>query len=77
MDLNYFVAVWTPSQHSWKNPVEQIMSVLNLGLQSIDLIWTEMNDASEKLISKCDTINKICKTAEKNSNLKRGLIASF
>uniref|UniRef100_U9SFI0 Uncharacterized protein n=1 Tax=Rhizophagus irregularis (strain DAOM 181602 / DAOM 197198 / MUCL 43194) TaxID=747089 RepID=U9SFI0_RHIID len=33
LDLNYLVAVRTPPGHSWKNPVERIMSILNLGLQ--------------------------------------------
>ncbi|RHZ79329.1 hypothetical protein Glove_149g105 [Diversispora epigaea] len=30
LDLDYFVAVQTPPQHSWKNPVERIMLILNL-----------------------------------------------
>jgi len=77
LDLDYFVAVRTPPQHSWKNPVERIMSVLSLGLQSIGLMRTEMNDASEKLMSKCGTMNEICKTAEENSTLKGDLIASL
>ena len=38
LDLDYFIAVRTPPQHSWKNPVEHIMSILNLGLQSIGLM---------------------------------------
>jgi len=32
LDLDYFVAVRIPPQHSWKNPVERIISILNLGL---------------------------------------------
>ncbi|GBC02254.1 hypothetical protein RclHR1_04520007 [Rhizophagus clarus] len=38
LNLDYFVAIRTPPQHSWKNPVERIMSILNLGLQSISLM---------------------------------------
>ncbi|PKC59726.1 hypothetical protein RhiirA1_426666 [Rhizophagus irregularis] len=38
LDLDYLVAVRTPPQHSWKNPVERIMSILNLGLQSVGLM---------------------------------------
>ncbi|PKY43086.1 hypothetical protein RhiirA4_508449 [Rhizophagus irregularis] len=34
--------------NSWKNPVEHIMSILNLGLQSVGLMRAEMNDESEK-----------------------------
>ncbi len=53
------------------------MSILNLELQSVSLMRTEMNDESEKLMSKCDTMNKICKTAKENSSLKENLIASL
>ena len=61
LDLDYFVAVRTPPQHSWKNPVERIMSILNLGLQSVGLMRTKMNDQSEKLMSKVGTMNEIRK----------------
>ncbi|GET04088.1 uncharacterized protein LOC105326236 [Rhizophagus clarus] len=77
LDLDYFVAIRTPPQHSWKNPVEQIMSILNLGLQSVGLMRTEMNDDSERLISKCGTINEIRKKAEENPTLKVDLNASL
>ena len=77
LDLDYFVAVRTPPQHSWKNPVERIMSVLNLGLQSVGLMRTEMNDESEKLMSKCGTMNEIRKVAEENSTLKGDLVESL
>ena len=30
LDLDFLCAVRTPPQHSWKNPVERIMSILNL-----------------------------------------------
>src|SRR3954471_12455141 len=53
------------------------MLILNLGLQSIGLMRTEMNDESEKLMKKCGTMNEIRKTAEGNSTLKRNLIASL
>jgi hypothetical protein len=77
LDLDYFVAVRTPPQNSWKNPVERIMSILNLGLQSVSLMRTEMNDDSERLMSKCGTMNKIRKTAEENPTLKVDLNASL
>ena len=31
-DLDYLCAVRTPPHHSWKNPVERIMSILNIAL---------------------------------------------
>ncbi|PKY60554.1 hypothetical protein RhiirA4_484384 [Rhizophagus irregularis] len=77
LDLDYFVAVRTPPQHSWKNPVERVMSILNLGLQSIGLMRTEMNNESERLMSKCDTMNEIRKIAEENPTLSIDLAASL
>ena len=41
------------------------------------MILCEINDDSEKLISKCSIINEICKAAEENPTLKKDLIASF
>ncbi len=73
LDLDYLVAVRTPPQHSWKNPVERIMSILNLGLQSVGLMRTMMNDHSENLMNKCGTMNEIRKIAEENPNLKKDL----
>ena len=53
------------------------MSILNLGLQSVGLMRTKMNDESEKLISKGGTMNEIRKIAEENLSLKEDLIASL
>ncbi len=32
LDLDFLCAVRTPPYHSWKNPAERIMSILNMGL---------------------------------------------
>src|SRR2546429_9200915 len=42
LDLDLLVAVRTPPGHSWKNLVECIMSILNLGLQCIGLLREEL-----------------------------------
>jgi len=49
LDLNYLCAGRTAPYHSWRNPVERIMSVLNLGLQCIGLAHDRMPDEFEKL----------------------------
>src|SRR6266540_1739988 len=77
LDLDYFVAVQTLPQHSWKNPVERIISILNLGLQGISLMRTKINDQSEKLIKGAEIMNEIRKSAEENPNLKKDLIESL
>ena len=35
LDLDFICAVRTPQQYSWKNPVERIMSIINLALQGV------------------------------------------
>lgn len=41
LDLDFLCAVRTPPHHSWKNPAERIMSILNLGLQSVGVMRQE------------------------------------
>ncbi|CAG8482011.1 8641_t:CDS:2, partial [Scutellospora calospora] len=76
-DLDYFVAVRTPPQHSWKNPVERIISILNLRLQCIGLMRGKMSDNLEKLISKANTMKAIRYLAENNPTLKDAFIESI
>ncbi|PKK57045.1 hypothetical protein RhiirC2_721477 [Rhizophagus irregularis] len=70
LDLNYLVAVRIPPGHSWKNPVERIMSILNLGLQCVGLMCQEMDVELEEIMLKCNSMNDIRKMAEKTPSLK-------
>jgi len=38
LDLDFLCAAQTAPSHSWRNPVEQVMSTLNLRLQCIGLM---------------------------------------
>ena len=38
LDLDELVALQTAPSNSWANPVERIMSIVNLGLQGIGII---------------------------------------
>ena len=51
--------------HSWRNPVERIMSLLNLGLQSVGLMRKQVNEEYESVVSGCNSINEVRKAAEK------------
>ena len=53
------------------------MSILNLGLQSIGLMRAEMNEESEKLLSKGGTMNDIRQIAKENPTLEKDLITSL
>ena len=44
LDLDFLCVARTPPCHSWRNPVERIMSTLNLGLQCIGLMREKMDD---------------------------------
>jgi len=77
MDLDYLVAARTPPGHSWKNPVERIMSILNLGLQCIGLMRKEMISEFEELMNKCNSMADIRRLAEEKSQLKLELSNSL
>ncbi|CAG8442561.1 3552_t:CDS:1 [Scutellospora calospora] len=76
-DLDYLVAARTPPSHFWKNPVEHIMSTLNLGLQCIGLMRSKMDDKYENLINKANSMKDIREIAESNPTLRDELIKSI
>jgi hypothetical protein len=73
LDLDYLVAVYTPPGHSWKNPVERIISILNLRLQCIDLMCQKIVEEYKEILLKCNSMNDIRKETEKTSKLKEEL----
>uniref|UniRef100_U9TKM5 Uncharacterized protein n=1 Tax=Rhizophagus irregularis (strain DAOM 181602 / DAOM 197198 / MUCL 43194) TaxID=747089 RepID=U9TKM5_RHIID len=77
LDLDLLVAVRTPSGHSWKNPVERIMSILNLGLQCIGLMRTEMDKEFEELIKCCNSMEDIRNKAKEEPHLKEQFLNSL
>ena len=54
LDLDFLCAAQTAPCHSWRNPVERIMSTLNLGLQCIGLMREKMDDDFETEAQKCN-----------------------
>ena len=61
LDLDYLGAGRTAPYHSWRNPVERIMSVLNLGLQCVGLAREKMTDDFEKEVAKCNSLSELRK----------------
>ena len=41
-DLDFLCACRTAPYHSWRNPAERVMSIVNLGLQCVGLMRKEM-----------------------------------
>ena len=45
------ISVQTPPMHSWKNPAERCMSLLNIGLQSVGIVRQETENYEHVLNS--------------------------
>lgn len=52
-DLDFLCACRTAPYHSWRNPAERVMSIVNLGLQCVGLMRQKMTDEEEKAIAHC------------------------
>lgn len=73
-DKDMVVAVRTPPYNSWKDPAKRIMSILNIGLQSVGLARSPLvdNDLESKL-KRCNNMKEIRELAEKEPDLKIGV----
>ena len=76
LDLDYLCAVRTAPYHSWRNPVERIMSVIKLGLQCVGLARNGMDDDSEQLLGKAGNMKEIRAAAAKHPTLREAIIYS-
>ena len=63
------VAARTAPQNSYRNPVEHIMPVLNIGLQSVGVMRKEMSDECETIMKSCNSMEDIRKAALSNRRL--------
>ena len=49
----------TAPYHSYRNPVERIMSILNLGLQAVALARAKMPDEMEAVATRCSRLKAL------------------
>ena len=68
LDLDYLCAARTAPYHSWRNPVERVMSILNLGLQCVGLSRQQMSVEFEKEVGKCNTLTDLRKSLESHKS---------
>ena len=61
LDLDLLVAARTAPHSSYRNPVERIMSLINLGLQSVGVMRQQMLDEMEKAISNANSMDAMLK----------------
>ena len=59
LDLDLLIAGRTAPSHSWANPVERVMSVINLGLQSVGVMRAKGGEDLEQSLLKCSSLKKI------------------
>lgn len=64
LNLDLLCAARTAPNQSWRNPVERMMSVVNLGLPSIGLMQKEMNSDAEKALKNCNSLKQIRSAGE-------------
>jgi hypothetical protein len=59
LDLDVLIARKTAPSHSWANPVERVMSIINLGLQSVGVMRAKGSENLERALEKCSSLKKI------------------
>ena len=69
LDLDFLCAVRTPPYHSWKNPAERIMSILNIGLQSVG-IMRQRTESFKEALKSCNNLSSIRTLGVNNPNLE-------
>lgn len=62
-NLDMLVAAQTAPQNSYRNPVERIMLVLNIELQSVGVMRKEMSEECETILKSCNSMEDIHKAA--------------
>ncbi|KAI8516352.1 hypothetical protein Bbelb_049330 [Branchiostoma belcheri] len=75
-DLDMLVCARTAPQNSFRNPVERVMSIINLSLQAIGVMREKMPPAVEKLFAGLGTMKDVRAMADKHPELKQALVAS-
>ena len=66
LNLDLLVVARTAPNNSWKNPVERIMSVINLGLQCVGMMHTTGSTEFEKAIKNSSSLKALRKATEEN-----------
>lgn len=58
--------------HSWTNPAERIMSILNIGLQNVSLERKEAGRKIKMLLKGCNSMSNIREKCSSNATLREG-----
>jgi len=77
LDLDFLCAARTAPSHSWKNPVERIMSTLNLGLQCVGLMREKGDDELEAEADKCKSLATLRDAAKRRPEFRAAALDSI
>ena len=69
-DFDFLASVRTAPYHSWMNPAERVMSIVNLALQGVSLECEKMDDVLEDIFKGKNTLEEIRNAAKNNGLLK-------
>ncbi|XP_066914216.1 uncharacterized protein [Clytia hemisphaerica] len=70
LDLDLLIALRTAPSNSWANPVERIMSIVNIGLQGVGMMRRKMSDEFERVVSKASSVKEV-REAVKTDELRQ------
>lgn len=59
LNLDMLIACRTAPNHSWRNPVKRIMSIVNIGFQCVGLMREKMSDEFESSIINCNNMQQL------------------
>ena len=77
LDLDYLCAARTAPCHSWKNPAERVMSIVNLGLQCVGLMRGKMSEEHEKAIEHCNSLAQLREVSKKKNAVIPAILDSI
>lgn len=77
LNLDMIILCRCAPGHSWRNPVERVMSILNLGLQNCSLERERLREHDEALLKKCGSMKEIRQMSVKEPHLKEAYKTSI
>ena len=77
MNLDYLLAMRTCPGHSFRNPVERCMSILNLGLQAVGMMRTPCEEAVEKGLGGVNNTADVRKLEGKFPDIRESVASSL
>ena len=75
--LDMLVAAQTAPQKSYRNPVEHVLLVLNIELQSVGVLRKEMPEECETILKSCNSMEDIRTAASSNSGFQSSFTDSL